>query len=59
MPGRVVLGNAYFTLSDAYALGSIGAKGRFLARGEISTSHLATRLDGYSLEEPMPPAPAA
>ncbi len=34
-----------------------GAKGRFLAREEISTSHLGTRLDGYSLEEPTPPAP--
>src|SRR5918997_5127028 len=33
-----------------------GAKGRFLAREEISTRHLATRLDRYSLLEPTPPA---
>jgi crotonobetainyl-CoA:carnitine CoA-transferase CaiB-like acyl-CoA transferase len=45
-----------FTLSGAYALGPV-PRGGFLARGEISTSHLATRLDGYSLEEPTPPAP--
>src|SRR5215210_6779017 len=33
-----------------------GAKGRFRAREQISTRYLATRLDGYSLEEPAPPA---
>jgi hypothetical protein len=33
-----------------------GAKGRFLAREEILTRHLAVRLDGYSLLEPTPRA---
>ncbi len=32
-----------------------GAMGRILARGEILTRHLATRLDGYSPKPPTPP----
>jgi len=35
-----------------------GAKGRLARRRHNSTRHLATRLDGYSLEEPTPPAPS-
>jgi len=31
--------------------------GRFLAPEEILPRHLATLLDGYSLEEPTPPVP--
>src|SRR5918998_6198340 len=50
----------YFSETHIQPLGCLcvrtGSKGRFLAREEISTSHLATRLDRYPLEEPTPPA---
>src|SRR5215210_4771582 len=49
-PPTSVLGNPYSPFGCLCV--RTGAKGRFLARREILTRQLATRLDGYSLLEP-------